>query len=194
MNLTITLQERNSRGELLLRTLFGWIYILVPHLFLLVFISIWNSILDFVKFWVVLFTGKIPQSIYEFQKKLWQWKIRLMASVLNMRDGYPAIGIGANNPDATIEFENPEKVSRSLVLIRVLFGSIYVGFPHGILLSIIGIAVNFVVFISWWIILFAGVFPSNMHDFLMYYIRWSIRVELYMSYYSDDYPPFHGRE
>ncbi len=194
MNLTITLQERNSRGELLLRTLFGWIYIMVPHLFLLTFISIWNSILDFVKFWVVLFTGVIPQSIYEFQKKLFRWKIRLIASELNMRDGYPAIGIDANNPDATIEFENPEKVSRSLVLIRILFGTIYVGLPHWILLSIIGIAVNFVAFISWWVILFTGVFPSNMHDFLKYYIRWSIRVDLYMSYYCDNYPPFNGRE
>ena len=194
MKLILNHQESNSRGQLLLRTFFGWIYILIPHAFLLFFVSIWYGILDFVKFWVVLFTGHIPESTYEFQKKFWQWEIRLTATLMNMRDGYPAIGTGGSNDDATIEFENPGTVSRGLVLVRALFGSIYVGIPHGFLQSFFGIAVNIVLFLAWWAILFTGKFPESMYDFIMRYLRWSMRVSLYLSFYTDDYPPFNGKE
>jgi len=194
MKLTLNRQESNSRGELLLRTLFGWLYIMIPHYFVLFFVSIWYAILDFIKFWVVLFTGKIPQSTYEFQKKVWQWEIRLMATMLNLRDGYPAIGPGGSNPDATVEFDNPEKVSRGLVLVRALFGWLYVGIPHGFLLGFVGIAVAFVNFIAWWAILFTGKYPEGMFDFIVRYVRWNLRIGLYMAYYSDDYPPFNGKE
>jgi hypothetical protein len=160
MKLTINRQESNSRGQLLLRTFFGWLYIVIPHYFVLFFVAIWYGILDFIKFWVVLFTGKIPQSTYEFQKKVWQWEVRLIAVLLNMRDGYPAIGPKGSDPDATVEFENPESVKRGLVLVRALFGWLYVGIPHGFLLMFVQIGVGFSVFISWWAILFTGKFPK----------------------------------
>jgi hypothetical protein len=194
MKITINRQESNSRGQLLLRSFFGWIYIFIPHLFVLMFVSIWYGILDFIKFWIVLFTGRIPESTYEFQKKFLQWEIRLSATMMNMRDGYPAIGTGGSDPDATIEYENPESVSRGLVLVRALFGWVYVGIPHGFLLWFFGIAVSIVQFLAWWAILFTGKYPDSMFDFIMKYLRWSMRVSLYLSYYSDDYPPFNGEE
>ena len=194
MKLILNLQESNSRGQLLLRTFFGWIYILFPHAFMLFFVSIWYGILDFVKFWAVLFTGHIPESTYEFQKKFRQWEIRLTASLMNMRDDYPAIGTGGSNDEATIEFENPESVSRGLVLVRALFGWIYVGIPHGFLLGFYGMAVGIVQFLAWWAILFTGRFPESMFDFIIHYLRWSMRVSLYLSCYTDDYPPFNGAE
>ena len=40
MKLTIEHQESYSRGELLLRTFFGWLYIVIPHLFILLFVSL----------------------------------------------------------------------------------------------------------------------------------------------------------
>ena len=63
MKLEIKLQDRYSRGELLLRTIFGWLYILLPHTFVLFFVSIWGGILKFIAFFSVLFTGRYPQSI-----------------------------------------------------------------------------------------------------------------------------------
>ena len=38
MKLTIKHQETYSRLELLLRTFFGWLYILIPHYFVLLFV------------------------------------------------------------------------------------------------------------------------------------------------------------
>ena len=48
MKFDITQQESYSRSELLLRTFFGWLYIMVPHTLVLFFVGIWSSILHFI--------------------------------------------------------------------------------------------------------------------------------------------------
>ena len=90
--------------------------------------------------------------------------------------------------DVTIEY--PERLSRGLAVLKFLFGWIYVGIPHGIILYLYGIAVAVVVFISFWVILFTGKFPRGMFDFVLGYIRWNTRVTAYLSYMRDEYPPF----
>ena len=106
MKLTVTHQERYSRGELLLRTFFGWIYIMIPHAFILMFMGLWGAILQFVAFWVILFTGKYPQSMFEYQVGLIKWSVRLSARLYNISDGYPAFGISASDDhtDVTVAY------------------------------------------------------------------------------------------
>jgi len=48
-------QDKYSRGQLLLRTLFGQVFILIPHAFLLFFIGIGSAILGFIAWWAVSF-------------------------------------------------------------------------------------------------------------------------------------------
>ena len=70
MKLTVVHQESYSRTEVILRTLFGAFYIVLPHAFILFFLSIWGGILAFVAFWVVLFSGRYPESMFEYQVQL----------------------------------------------------------------------------------------------------------------------------
>ena len=89
----------------------------------------------------------------------------------------------------------PERLSRGLVLLKFLFGWLYVGIPHGIILWLYGIAVSVVVFISWWAILFTARYPKWAYDFVLGFIRWELRVKLYVSYFMTDvYPPFSTEE
>lgn len=90
--------------------------------------------------------------------------------------------------DITIEY--PEKLSRGLAILKLLFGSIYVGIPHGIMLWLYGIAISLVIFLSFWIIIFTGKYPRGMFDFVLGYMRWSARVTAYLSFMTDRYPPF----
>ena len=90
MKLTITHQEKYSRGQLILRTLFGWLYIGIPHLFLMFFVGIWSAILAFATFWVVLFTQRFPKGIFDWQIKYMNWGARVNAVLSNLVDGYPA--------------------------------------------------------------------------------------------------------
>ena len=84
----------------------------------------------------------------------------------------------------------PEKLSRGLVILKALFGWLYVGIPHGIVLAFFGIAVSVVTFIAFWAILFTGKYPRGLYDFVVGYTRWSIRVSTYLSLLRDEYPPF----
>jgi hypothetical protein len=194
MKLSITHQEKYSRGELLLRTLFGFIYIGIPHFFLLFFVSIWSGILSFVTFWICLFTAKFPESIFEFQLKFMNWGMRLQATLMNLVDGYPAIGVNGTSDTVKLEVARPESVGRGSVLLRALFGAIYVGVPHGFCLYFRMIGTGVLSFLAWWAVLFTGKYPAKWHAFNVGTLRWSQNISLYMGYFSDQYPAFSGKE
>ena len=98
--------------------------------------------------------------------------------------------------DSPVKFniEYPEKLSRGQLILKTLFGWLYVGIPHGVILTLYSIAVCVVTFIAWWAILFTGKFPKGMFDFVVKFMRWGLRVNTYMGYLTDKYPPFNGKE
>jgi hypothetical protein len=194
MRLDIKHQEKYSRGELLLRTFFGSIYIYIPHFFILFFVSIWALVLRFVAFWVILFTGTYPRSMFDFQLGFLKWIIRIFARSLNVSDGYPAFGIKENDPYTDLILEYPEKVNRGLVLLRFFLGVFYVYIPHFFILYFRAVFVNILVFFAWWIVLFTGKYPEDLHKWVVGQVRWQVRVALYMAYMTDTYPAFTGDE
>jgi hypothetical protein len=194
MKLSITHQEKYSRGELILRTLFGGIYIMIPHGFLLAVVGIWSAILSFVTFWVALFTGRFPESIFKFQIGYQNWSLRVGATMLNLVDGYPAFFPRGTSETVKLEVPRPEKVNQGMVLVRALFGWIYVGIPHGICLIGRFIATGVLAFLAWWAVLFTGKYPERWHAFNVGTYRWITRIGLYLGYFTDTYPPFSGKE
>jgi len=194
MKLTIQHQERYSRGELLLRTFLGWLYIALPHEFILIFVWLWGAVLQFVAFWVILFTGRYPESMFEYQVNLMRWTVRLMARMYNLTDGYPAFGLTSTDELTSLEVLYPEKVSRGLTLLRLLLGWIYVLIPHGFMLGFRALWVFILMVAAWWVVLFTGEYPKNMHDWVVGQVRWSMRLSLYMAFITDTYPPFTGDE
>jgi hypothetical protein len=193
MKLQITHQESYSRGELLLRSFLGFIYIIFPHLFVLLFVSLWGSILKMLAFWIVLFTGKYPKSFFDFHLGLLRWNLRLNATISNLVDGYPAFGVSAKSENVVLEVDYPESISRGLLLLRAFLGIFYVIFPHAILLFFRMIWGSILSFIAWWMVLFTGKYPKSTHEFHTETMRWNTRVSLYMGFMSDEYPPFNGK-
>jgi hypothetical protein len=128
-------------------------------------VGIWSAILTFITFWIVLFTGKFPESIFNFQIGYNNWALRVEASLSNLVDGYPAFFPGAKGDNVKLEVSRPERVSRGLVILRLLFGWIYVGVPHFFCLLVRGIATGVLMFLAWWAVLFAGRYPARWHAF-----------------------------
>ncbi|WP_455383407.1 DUF4389 domain-containing protein [Salinispira pacifica] len=193
MQYTISRQDSYSRGLLILRTLFGSIYIGIPHYFLLFFVSIWGLILQFLAFWAVLFTGTYPRGWFDYQLNLFRWNTRVSASLGNFRDEYPAFGLSATQPGVEVDIEYPEKLSRGLLILRLLFGFIYVWIPHGVCLIFRGIASAVVMFIAWWVQLFTAKYPERMFEFNIGTYRWAFRVNAYSNFMTDSYPRFSGK-
>ena len=193
MKLDIIHQESYSRGELLLRAFFGWVYILIPHMFLLGVFGIVGAVLSFIAFWVVLFTGNYPKGWFEFQVKLIKWNLRVMARIYNLSDGYPSFGMAGEDEKVNLDVEYPETISRPLLLIRMFFGIFYAYIPHGFCLFFRMIATGFIMMIAWIVVLFTGSYPESWHNFVVGTFRWQTRLSLYMSFMTDEYPPFSGK-
>ncbi|MGY6562669.1 MAG: DUF4389 domain-containing protein [Luteibaculaceae bacterium] len=190
MEFSVTYQERYSRPELLLRSIFGFFYIVLPHTFVLFFMSLWSAILGFVAWWAILFTGRYPESFYEYQVKLMYWQERLNARLFNITDGYPSFGLNAQDQNIQLTIPYPEMLSRGTLLLRTFFGFFYVLIPHGICLFFLVLARSFMVFLAFWVVLFTGNYPKSFFDFIVGVSRWQIRVNLYMANMTDTYPPF----
>jgi hypothetical protein len=194
MKLSITYQENYSRGELLLRSFFGFIYMAFPHAFVMMFCNLWASILAFISWWAILFTGRYPQSFFEYQVKVIRWSVRLNARMRNLVDGYPAFMPGGSDDLTSFDVEYPENLSRGTLLLRAFFGFIYVIIPHAFILVFRALWGSILSFIAWWAVLFTGRYPQSMHQFQVETIRWGARVNIYMANMTDTYPPFNGKE
>lgn len=193
MTFNVVHQESYSRGELLLRSFLGYFYIVIPHMFILAFLGLWGSILTFISFVIILFTGSYPESFFQYQVKLIKWSTRVNLRLYNLSDGYPAFGLESEDDAFEIDIPYPDNLSRATQLLKLFFGVIYVAIPHGFLLIFRTIATMFLVFLAWWSVLFTGSFPESWHSYIVGTLRWSLRVQLYLSYMTDDYPPFSGK-
>lgn len=190
MKIDVRLQESYSRGELLLRTFFGFLYILIPHFFCLIFIALANLFVKMIAFWAILITGKMPRGIFDFQLNVARWILRLNARMLNLSDGYPVIGLKKTDNNTIIDVEYPETISRGSMLLRAFFGVFYINLPHGFCLMFVSLGVGIVTGINFWIILITGKHVPALHGYITGILRWGIRVNLYSSYLTQEYPPF----
>ncbi|MEN9304554.1 MAG: hypothetical protein RL264_2983 [Bacteroidota bacterium] len=190
MKYGIKRQDSYSRGELLLRGFFGAFYIALPHAFLLIFVMLASIFLNMIAFWAILITGKYPEGMFNFQVNAQRWGLRVSARLLNLVDGYPAFGMTHQDDSVVIDIERPEKSNRLSVLARAMFGVFYVMIPHAFCLLFLQIGANFVRIIAFWAILITGKYPKGMHSYMVGVMRWGFRVNAYMGYLTDTYPPF----
>jgi len=123
-----------------------------------------------------------------------RWDLRLNAVLFNLCDAYPPFGLDAAYPDVEFDVEYSDRVSRSDVLVRFLFGAFYIVLPHVFLLIFRSIATQILVFLSWWTVLFTGQYPKSWFDFNVGTLRWSARVNCYLLFLTHEYPPFTGQD
>ncbi|MFN3940152.1 MAG: hypothetical protein ACK4IY_06170, partial [Chitinophagales bacterium] len=152
MQFQISHQQEYARGELLLRTFLGWLYILLPHAFLLFLYGIWLSILSFITWWIILFTGKTPQFYYDLVVGITKWNLRVSSRMLNLCDGYPAFGLDGSDDKTEFHIEKTD-IGRMQLLIRTFLGALLL-IPHILILYFRFIGCLILVFGAWFSILF----------------------------------------
>jgi hypothetical protein len=188
----IKYQQEYSRGELLLRTFLGWLYIAIPHGLALMLLGIVFWFMSFASFFIILFTGVTPQWYYEWVVKLQRWGLRVGARLYNLADGYPAFGMNGTDDKTTFDLQFWQ-ISRGQLLLRSLLGIFYVGIPHMFALYIRSIATFFLAMFAFFAVLFTGKYPENWHRFNTGTMRWGVRLNLYLTWLYRDYPPFAGK-
>jgi uncharacterized protein DUF4389 len=185
-----------------------WV-LLIPHVITLVFLWITLVVLTVVAFFAILFTGRYPRAIFDFNVGVirWSWRVGFYSYSALGTDRYPPFTL-ADVPDypARLAVEYPESLSRGLVLVKswllalphylivaVFAGGAWAGFnaasDHGGWSSGGGL-IGLLVFIAGVVLLFTGRYPRSIFDFTMGMNRWVLRVAAYATLMTDAYPPF----
>jgi hypothetical protein len=187
----------------------------IPHFIVLIFLFIAFIVVTIVAFFAILFTGRYPRSLFDFNVGVlrWAWRVGFYTYDALGTDRYPPFTLGPE-PDypATLDVQYPEQLSRGLVLVKWWLLAI----PHYLLLGIFlgwsgstgkggwdddgrtwsgewsggpGLIMLLVLFAAI-ALLFTTRYPRGIFDFVMGLNRWVFRVVAYAALMTDVYPPF----
>jgi roadblock/LC7 domain-containing protein len=171
------------------RPLVNWI-LAIPHLIVLYGLRVLRSVLLLIAFFAVLFTKRVPESIFNMIVMTRRYAWRVTAFALWMRESYPPFDFTATAQDdgidpASVSIDYPSELNRWMPLVKWLLA-----IPHYIVLLFLGIGVVFVIILSFFIVLFTGKWPESFRSFVIGTQRWSLRVGAYVLFLRDEYPPF----
>ena len=182
----------------------------IPHYIVLFFLWLAFFVLTFVAFFAILFTGRYPKGMFDFNVGVlrWTWRVAFYSYAALGTDRYPPFTLDeAPDYPATLSVEYPGELSRGLVLVKWWLLAI----PHYVIVGILvgggSYAASKADDWNGWspayqgliavLVLFAGVallfttrYPRGIFDFVLGLDRWVARVLAYAGLMTDRYPPF----
>ena len=184
-------------------------FLAIPHMIVLVFLWVAFAVLTFVAFFAILFTGRYPRGIFEFNVGVlrWSWRVGFYAFSAIGTDAYPPFTLAETDYPARFDVAYPERLSRGLVLVK----SWLLAIPHLIIVGILtsgviwwtfdsagngravevgGGLIGILVLIAGLALLFTGRYPQGLYDLIIGLNRWVFRVAAYVALMRDEYPPF----
>jgi hypothetical protein len=187
--------------------------LLIPHIIVLFFLWVAFVVVTVIAFFAILFTGRYPRSLFDFNVGVmrWSWRVHYYGYWALGTDRYPPFAL-AEVPDypAHLDVTYPERLSRGLIFVKWLLAiphflvvAVFVG--GGLWLGTRGgdtndawdngssagwSLVGLLVLISAIVLLFTGRYPKPLYDFVLGMDRWALRVGAYAALMTDRYPPF----
>lgn len=186
-----------------------WILV-IPHWIVLGFLWVAFLITTLVAGFSILFTGRYPRSLFEFNVGVlrWSWRVSFYAYSALGTDRYPPFSLDRTDYPADFVVEYPERLVNGLVLVKwwllaiphllvvgALTGTATYGASSviwgwnirpGTTVPVLGI----LVLIAAVILLFSGRYPRPLFDLVIGINRWAYRVSAYVALMRDEYPPF----
>ncbi|TQJ88117.1 DUF4389 domain-containing protein [Streptomyces sp. SLBN-31] len=175
----------------------------IPHYIVLFFLWIAFVCVTVIAFFAILFTGRYPRSLFEFNVGVlrWNWRVSYYAHTALGTDRYPPFTL-KDVPDYPAHFDvvYPERLSRGLVLVKWWLLAI----PQYIVIGMFvgdwgwasgdtwrgGGVIPFLSLVAVIVLAVTARYPVPLFDFLLGLARWVARVSAYAALLTDQYPPF----
>ncbi len=176
----------------------------IPHYIVLAFLWLAVILLTVVAFFAILFTGRYPRGIFDFNLGVlrWTWRVAFYSYSVLGTDRYPPFTLEDVDYPARLEIPYPERLSRGLVLVK----SWLLAIPHYLVLAVLvgswgwGATDQWIaawpglngvlVLVAAVALLFTGRYPREIFDIVVGINRWALRVAAYALLMRDEYPPF----
>jgi len=186
--------------------------LLIPHFLILVFLWFAFGVVTFVAFFAILFTGRYPRAMFDFNVGVlrWSWRVAFYSFSALGTDRYPPFSM-ADDPSypARLAVDYPARLSRGLVLVKWWLLAI----PQYVIVAVFeggwwgvrrgpgpdnyafgapvgGGLIGILVVIAGIALLFTAAYPAGLFSFVMGLNRWVVRVAAYATLLRDEYPPF----
>jgi hypothetical protein len=162
-------------------------FLLIPHLFALIFVGIGAYIAYFFAWWAIIFTRRYPRGLFNFITGTLRWATRVNSFAYLMTERYPPFSL-EDDPDYPVRarFQYPEAgIARWRPLVQY-----FMALPHLFVLYFVGIGAYLAMIVVWFSILFTRTFPPGLFNFIAGYQRWNLRVIAYAALTTEEYPPF----
>jgi hypothetical protein len=182
-----------------------WLLV-IPHVIALALLWLATTVLTVVAGFAILFTGRYPRSIFNFNLGVmrWTWRVSYYAISGFGTDRYPPFSLRPDpNYPADFTVDYPERLSRRLVLVKwwllalphylvvgVFAGGWGVGWTGGWRLAGGSGLIAMLAMVAMVITVVKHNYPPALFDFIMGMNRWCFRVLAYTALMRDEYPPF----
>jgi len=140
---------------------------------------------------IILFTGKLPEGLANFQILILRYTARAQLYAGFMYDVFPPFDftLSPEDPGGSPVVVNvtPELEDRNRLTVGLRIFWLIPAWFYAILIGIVGLICWFLAFFA---ILFTGSWPEGLRSWVMKLNRVGIRVQAYALLLTDEYPPF----
>jgi hypothetical protein len=172
--------QRSSRLQL-----FFAIFMALPQLIVLGVKSIGAAFLVAIGWWVILFTGKMPENWWHFIKNSTFAMTQLNAYLTSLTEVKPANDYNKlSEHPLKMNLAYPAKFSR-----LNLFIGIFKVFPHIICLFGRGLKLMVFSIVAFWGILINGKYPQGIWNYAFAVMRLVARINVFMQFLTPETPP-----